>query len=321
MSAPSIARTRRATFSGFTSSSRSASAPDLEVEPPHVVGLGVQQRRAPAVERRVEPEPALGRPLHLHLDVADQELVVEHAALEAEPHQPAHGGARAVGGDHPVGADPIGALRRGNRQQHAVGGLLEALHLLLPAQVDQPRPRRRLDAGVLEVVLLQVDEGRPPMPRLGQQVEAVDLALVEEHLARLPGHALVDQRLAQPVPQPIPNAIHDLERALGPADRPAAVRQVRLPVDDDAAMALARQVERRHEPHRPRPDDDDGMMRRLARPPDRPTADKETRSAGRRSWVVAECRGPAAGGCPSKRNHASRINRHYTCFAPLQRLP
>ncbi len=126
-----------------------------------------------------------------------------------------------------------------------------------------PVLRRRLDAGVLEVVLLQIDERRPPMPRLGQQIEAVELAFVEEHLARLPGYALVDQRLAQPVPQPIPNAIHDLERALGPADRAGPVRQARLPVDDDAAVPLAGEVQRRHQPHRPRPDDDDRMMRRL----------------------------------------------------------
>ena len=38
---------------------------DLEVEAPHVLGLAVQQRRAPAVEGRVEPEPALHGPLHL----------------------------------------------------------------------------------------------------------------------------------------------------------------------------------------------------------------------------------------------------------------
>ncbi len=41
-----------------------------------------------------------------------------------------------------------------------------------------------VDQEFLEIVLLQVDEGRPPLRRLGRQVELVDLALVEEHPAR-----------------------------------------------------------------------------------------------------------------------------------------
>ena len=132
-------------------------------------------------------------------------------------------------------------------------------HLLLPADVDEAGLGRRLDAVMLEVVLLQVDEGRHAVAGLGQQVEFVDLARVEEHLARAPGDALVEQGLrhAQPV--------HDLERALRPADGAAAVGEVALLVDDDAAVAPAREVERGGEPHRPRTDDHDGVVRRLRR--------------------------------------------------------
>ena len=46
-------------------------------------GLPVQERRQPGVEWWIEPEYALGRPIHLDLDVANQELVVEHPALDA----------------------------------------------------------------------------------------------------------------------------------------------------------------------------------------------------------------------------------------------
>jgi hypothetical protein len=228
----------------------------LEVEPPHVVGLFVQQRRAPAIEGRIEPEPALRRPLHLHLDVADQELVLEHATLEREAQQPSHGGARAIRGDHPVGHDAIRALRRRYRQQRAVAGLLETLHLLPPAHVDQAGPGRRLDAGMLEIVLLQIDESRPAMALFRQQVEGEHLPLVEKYLAVLPGDALVDQGLAESQP------VHDFQAALGPADRPAAVGEIAFGVDDDAAMTLAGEIERGHQPHRPGPHDDDRMARR-----------------------------------------------------------
>jgi hypothetical protein len=48
---------------------------------------------------------------------------------------------------------------------------------------------------------------------LGQEIERVDHLLAPEHLAALPGDALVEHALADP------EAIENLERALGVADR------------------------------------------------------------------------------------------------------
>ena len=53
---------------------------ELQVDPPDVVRLPVQQRRAPGMKRRIEPEPALGRKFRRHPDVGDQELILEHLA-------------------------------------------------------------------------------------------------------------------------------------------------------------------------------------------------------------------------------------------------
>ena len=58
----------------------------LQIDPPDIVGLLVQQRRAPGMERRIEPEPALGRKLRRHLDVGDQELILEHLGGEFRAH-------------------------------------------------------------------------------------------------------------------------------------------------------------------------------------------------------------------------------------------
>ncbi len=95
------------------------------------------------------------------------------------------------------------------------------------------------------------------MAGLGQQVELVDGTRVEEHLALLPGDALVEQDLAET------QTIHDLERSLRPADGAAAIGEVRPLVDDDAAVALLGEVEGRNQSDRPGADDDDGVMRRL----------------------------------------------------------
>ena len=60
--------------------------------------------RLAGVERRVEPEPAFGRKIGRHLDVGDQEPILEYAALEIEAEH-ARGRARAVGGDQLVGLE------------------------------------------------------------------------------------------------------------------------------------------------------------------------------------------------------------------------
>ena len=67
-------------------------------------------------------------------------------------------GAGAVGGDHPVGGEAIGARGRGDVSS-TPSLVLEARHLLLPAHVDQAGLGGGLHAEMLDVVLLQVDEG------------------------------------------------------------------------------------------------------------------------------------------------------------------
>ena len=57
---------------------------ELQVDAPDIIRLLVQQGRAPLMERRIEPEPPLGRKVTLHLYVGDQEAVLEDLALEGE---------------------------------------------------------------------------------------------------------------------------------------------------------------------------------------------------------------------------------------------
>ena len=58
---------------------------ELQVDTIDIVRLLVEKRRLPGVERRGEPEPALGREIGLHLDIGDQEAFLEMPALEIEP--------------------------------------------------------------------------------------------------------------------------------------------------------------------------------------------------------------------------------------------
>ena len=74
----------------------------LQVDAPDIVRLLVQQRRPPGMERRIEPEPALGRKRRGHLDVGDQELVLEHLPCEFRTYHLPQRGARAVAGDDKI---------------------------------------------------------------------------------------------------------------------------------------------------------------------------------------------------------------------------
>ena len=149
--------------------------------------------------------------------------------------QPAQRGAGAVGGDHPVGGEAIGAVRawrcRAARRRRSCS---------MPATSSCQRMSMRPVAAaasmqiVLEVVLLQVDEGRHAVAGLGQQVELVDLrACRGTPCPCCQVTPFVQQGLRQAQP------VHDLQRALRPADGAAAVGEAALPVDDDAAMAPA----------------------------------------------------------------------------------
>jgi hypothetical protein len=57
---------------------------ELKVAAPHVIGLAMEQRRLVAVERRIEPEPALGREVGMHVNVGDEEPVAEDLSLALE---------------------------------------------------------------------------------------------------------------------------------------------------------------------------------------------------------------------------------------------
>ena len=61
----------------------------LEIDPPDVIRLAVEQSGATGMKGRIEPEPALGRIVAPHPDIGDQELLLEDlpGKIEAE-HRP-----------------------------------------------------------------------------------------------------------------------------------------------------------------------------------------------------------------------------------------
>ena len=104
--------------------------------------------------------------------------------------------------------------------------------------------------------LLKVDEGRALVAGLRQEIEGEHLVLPVEHAPALPGDTALDQPLGEAQPA------QDLQGPLGPADRTAALGRASSAVDDDTAMAVAREIQREHKSHGPGTCNDDGVVRR-----------------------------------------------------------
>jgi hypothetical protein len=90
--------------------------------------------------------------------------------------------------------------------------LLEATHLVAPANVEIGQFRGACDKCVLKIILLQVDEGRHLVPILGQQIESIEQFVALIHLAEFPGHAFLKTGFGNA------ESVEDLERAFGIAD-------------------------------------------------------------------------------------------------------
>ena len=227
---------------------------ELQIDAPDIVGLLVQQRRAPGMERRIEPEPALGRKRRGHLDVGDQELVLEHLAGKFRADHLPQRRARAVAGDDVSGMQRVGTVGRVDRQHHAIVALLQAAHLVAPAQGDVGQFLDAVDQIGLGIELLQVDEGRPLVAGLRQQVELIELRSAVKDLADAPDHALVDHAVADT--EPIP----ELQRALREADRARALADAVGIIEQHDLVAALRQIDRKGQPDRPRADHDHRML-------------------------------------------------------------
>ncbi len=168
---------------------------ELEVDPPDIVGLAMQQRRLVAVKRWVEPETALGRKAGAHRNVCDQEPIVEDLSFAFDPEHAANRAARAVGGDQPVGMHRVFAIGRADPKRDTVGLLFDADDFAAPAELGLRQLAQALDQELLDPVLLQVDERRPAVTLAGQQVEFVDLLIAKENPADAPADALLHQPL------------------------------------------------------------------------------------------------------------------------------
>ena len=121
---------------------------------------------------------------------------------------------------------------------------------MTPAKLRAGQAANVLDQELLDMVLLQVDERRPTMPRLGEQVELENLLVAKEHPADVPGHALLHQALAAP------ESIEDLQRSLRPADRARADADGVILVEHQDIDASQRQIDRGGQSHRARAGDD-----------------------------------------------------------------
>ena len=137
----------------------------------------------------------------------------------------------------------------------AVVARLDAAHLVAPADVDRVELGGALAQELLEVILLQVDEGGHLVPVLRQEVEAIEERVALEDLADLPGDALLQAFVGDAEP------VEDLQRALGVADAARALADAVGVVEKHHRHAALREIDRGAEADRAGADDDDRVVR------------------------------------------------------------
>src|SRR6516162_8785644 len=96
------------------------------------------------------------------------------------------------------------------------------------------------------------------MTDFGKKIEIVNLLILEEDFAAIPGDTLFDHPFA--APEPIP----DLQRAFGETDRARAGRQTIVVVDKQSLYSLLGEVYCSREPNRPGSNDDHRMVRHVS---------------------------------------------------------
>ena len=210
----------------------------------------MQQHALVGVKRRVKPKPALGRKVHLHHHVGNQEAVFEHLALHVQPQLAAHRAARPVGHDQPVGLDGEAAFGCVHRHARTIGQRLHTHHLVLPAQVGAQRGGARHQR-FFQVVLLQVDHARAVVPGVGHQIKPVHLFFAHKGAAHAPAHALLAQGLAHTV------AVQNFQGALGVTHRPRAKRHAVVFVKQQHIQPAQARINRGAQAHRAGTNDDE----------------------------------------------------------------
>ena len=216
---------------------------DLEIHPPDIIGLAMQQRGRARFVAGFKPEPAFRRELRVqHLDIGDQKAVLKNAAIKIQPHHRPKRRPRPVTGDQPVGLDLIGTIGRRDGQNSVIILLFDTIDAVFAPQINRRtislRFAHTIHDELFKIGLLQVYEGREAVALFGKQVEFIDLPVFVKHLAKVPDHALVQHGLGAAI------AIRDLKATLGKTDRARSLTDAFVIIQNDHGDTLQPQIKR-----------------------------------------------------------------------------
>ena len=230
----------------------------LIVDAPDIVGLLMHQHGRSRPRVGVEQGETFDRHRVFHLDVGDDVAPLEILPGKPQPHHRADRRPRPVGGEKPVRAHLVGAVRIAQCQGHAVtifrfghAGAFGA-----PAHVDQRVGGDPVMQEFLDILLLDIIHRAVPLGGAVGHEEFQDLPPAEEAAPRRPGKRFVQERVQH---------IQQLQRGeAGPrdADGARAVIEGVLGIDDDRGLPVPGQRQRRDHADRSGPDDRDGRAHR-----------------------------------------------------------
>ncbi|MPL98953.1 hypothetical protein SDC9_45165 [bioreactor metagenome] len=245
----------------------------LIVDAPDVVGLAVNEHRRAGPAGRVEKRAADRRIVVLHLHVGDDIAALEILPLQAQAKLAAHRAARPVGGQNPTGVEAVASLGIGDGQPRAGLVDLDPLEPALPARLDQRVGLDRLPQIGLDELLLEVVHRAEFLFRPVGHVELEDLPAAVEAAPRGPAERLLEEGRDHA------EAVEDGIALPRDADRPAAIVEAVLRLDQHRGDALLGKRQRRDHADGAGADDGDGHVARKSR---------ARRALGRRELRIGE---------------------------------
>ena len=234
---------------------------DLKIDPPHVIGLFVQQGRGAGFEVWLEPEPALCGEVGRHADVGDQKAVFENTSGEIGANHLAQRRRGPIAGQKPVGLKAVGAVGRADLHDDVIITLLYPINPVPSTQLNRRALsaclRNAIDDSFFKIGLLQIDKCRTAVAVFGLKIKLKNLMVIVKHLAQVPCHTRVDQRLAKAM------ALSDFKCAFGKTYRLRALSNAFMVIQQNHGDSLQSKIQCHGQPDRPGPDNHRGVTHRV----------------------------------------------------------
>ena len=216
--------------------------------------LAVHEDGVARVPCGIEECKTLGGQRQVDADIGDHEAAFVGSAFHQQIHGRANPRARAVAGHQPVRPQLVAAFRGVHLHPCLLALLLDLVHTVTPAQLDQRVGLHCIDQVFLQVLLLQIDHGKEAVVVGTRVFHAKHTLTAVDAVAVAPGQSGLRHALGHA------HLLQDFHGAAREHNGAAAFGHLQLGLEHHAALTVASNLQRRGQTHGAGADDDDGVV-------------------------------------------------------------